>query len=164
LQLAPVRVLPLGLTRSVASFGPTVAAMLLSALVLAGRRGARARQPPAAQSPAQRPPARRPRLLQPLALLALLALVRCAADPLPLEYYYLPVVFAVGAWETVALCRLPFVTALVVVVVSVMFASGLHLGDDSLNALSITASVALSLYLGRYAFSVPGLPDGRRLD
>ena len=117
---APVRRLPFGLTRSPASLVPL--AVLVG--VVAWLRRAR------------------PQLgIEPLALLALLELARCLTDPLPLSYYYVPVLISLAAYEAVRLERVPILTACVVLVQSEVF--GASLKPSVSNVLMLIGAAAL---------------------
>ena len=63
--------------------------------------------------------ARRPRH-EPLLLLVLLLLLRCALDPWDNLYYPLPLLLALGVWETLSLERLPVMTIAGVLVVRLL--------------------------------------------
>jgi hypothetical protein len=140
LALAPVRMLPLGLTRSVASFLPIALALAASALlVLRSHRPLRADRA--------------------LALLALLALVRCLVDPLPLEYYFVSLVIALAGFEIVARHRLPLLTGVSIAAASVSFSPGLPISSAALSALSLLGWSALAAYL---AATVAGVAGPRR--
>jgi hypothetical protein len=125
--------LPLGFDRS-------VAAMLALAIALAAVAllAARAR--------------RRGRQLDPLALLALLGLIRCVVDPLPLEYNLVATLVPLAAWEVVERGRFPIVTAAVAVAGALLFGARLHASPATTSALTIAFVLALGAYLGRDAF------------
>jgi hypothetical protein len=129
--VATVTKLPFGLTRSFASLVP----LALAVAMLLWRFRTQ-----------QRPE------LDPLALLAALALVRCLADPLPLSYYYVPVVLALAAYEVTTLARPPIVAALAVAVQGTLF--GRALDPGVVNVLVCLFAVALFYYLtgGRRSF------------
>ena len=124
---APVRMLPYGLDRSGATLWVFTAAVCISFAALLLRR--------------------RSVNVNPLALLALLALVRCVGDPQPLQYYYTPLIAAVGVWEVVGQSRLPILAAASAIAVAWSFGSGLQLNPDLLNALVISGALALALGL-----------------
>jgi hypothetical protein len=130
-----VRELPLGLTRSGVS-------LLLLGIALIGAAAVSLR-------PAQR------RHTDALALFALLALIRASGDPLPLEYYYLPLLVALGVWEVVALGRLPIVTLMATALTAATFGVGLRLSQDALSLFSLTWALALGAYLAHRAWLRP---------
>ena len=152
---APLAVLPAHLTKSLAlPLGLALALVLTLALAWAagrpdGRLRARGRGPDA------------------FAMLCLLAVLRCIADPGPVEYYYVAAVIPLAVWETTVLRRLPLAALLAVVAVRFTFGSGAGLGATSLSAITLCWTGALVCYLGVRAFYVglprPGeLPDGLR--
>lgn len=112
--------LPLGLTRDRASLIPLVPA---SGVLLWSRRRRRGVD------------------IGPLAMLALLALVRAVADPLPVSYYFVPVFVGLAVYETAARGRLPLLAAVAVAVESVLF--GPSLSPALTNALVLICSAAL---------------------
>jgi hypothetical protein len=126
------RWLPLGLDRSVAAMLALVLALAVLALlaVRAQRRG---------------------RQLDPLALLALLGLIRCAVDPLPLEYNLVATLVPLAAWEVVERGRIPLVTAAVALAGTLLFGAHLHASPATISALTITFVLALGVYLAREA-------------
>jgi Glycosyltransferase family 87 len=83
----------------------------------------------------------------PLALLALLALLRCLIDPGPVEYYYAPLVIVLAIWEAAVLERLPIVAVCTLAAVSLTFRAAGHLGAGELNALSLGWAAILGGYL-----------------
>ena len=83
----------------------------------------------------------------PLALLALLALLRCLIDPGPVEYYYAPLVIVLAIWETAVLERLPIVAVCTLAAVTLTFRAAGHLGAAELNALSLGWAAILGGYL-----------------
>jgi hypothetical protein len=114
----------------------------------------------------------RPAQIDGLALLAVLGLVRCLADPLPDTYYLVALVIPLALWEAGTLRRLPLLAALVSVAVDWVprgvGAAGGHgpAGLAVLNALWLGAGVALGVYLVRAAVqprgeAIPGQDDGR---
>jgi hypothetical protein len=133
--LASVRILPLGLSRSDASL------LLLTAVIVASAA------------------ARACRRIDGLALLALLALIRCAADPLPIEYYYVPLIVALAGWETVSLRRMPVAALLSTFAVVETFRIGPHQQTWVLCCMSLSWMSVLAGYLIRHAFYGP--PRGR---
>ncbi len=150
---APQAVLPLHLTKSLAlPLGLALAVALASALASAvarpgGRLRARGRVPDA------------------FAILCLLAVVRCIADPGPVEYYYVAAVIPLAVWETAALRRLPLVALLTVAAVRLTFGHGAGLGATTLSAITLCWTGALICYLAVRAFYVgrpePGELPGR---
>ncbi|MGZ4178435.1 MAG: hypothetical protein ACXVUX_19660, partial [Solirubrobacteraceae bacterium] len=154
----PTHLLPLSLTRS------TAAAIVL-ALACAGIWAYAQRARGSAQDG-------RPPQIDGLALLAVLGLVRCLADPLPDTYYFVALVIPLALWEAGTLRRLPLLAALVSVAVHwVPRGEGAASGHGPaglavLNALWLCAGVALGIYLVRAAVqprgeAIPGQDDGR---
>jgi hypothetical protein len=125
--------LPLGFDRSVAAM-----LALAIALVVAGLLAERGR--------------RRGRQLDPLALLALLGLIRCAVDPLPLEYNLVATLVPLAAWEVVERGRIPLVTAGVAVAGALLYGARMHTSPAATSALTIAFVLALGAYLARDAF------------
>jgi hypothetical protein len=123
---APVTFVP-GWLRATAHPGVAVLGVLVPALWWRRRRGRRADDA--------------------LALLALILLLRCALDPWNHEYYHLPFLTALAAWEVVAVRRLPLVAAVSSALLWVVFArtGGSMLGD----AVYVAWAVALAGVLGR---------------
>jgi hypothetical protein len=130
------RVLPLGISRSMAAASACVVGLGAVWAYARTRRGERCGY-------------------DALALLALVGLLRCIADPDPLEYNFVAVLIPLAAWEAVALERLPIVTALATLAIalldtgSVAISAGTawHLGPATVNAISIGLMVALGCYL-----------------
>ncbi len=83
----------------------------------------------------------------PLALLALLALLRCLIDPGPVEYYYAPLVIVLAIWEAAELGRLPIVAVCTLAAVSLTFRAAGHVGAAELNGLSLGWAAILGGYL-----------------
>jgi hypothetical protein len=96
-----VRELPLSLTRSGISLLLLGAALIVPAAVCLRRR--------------------KQGRVDALALLALPALVRAGGDSLPLEYFYVPLLIALGVWEALTLGRLPVVTLIVAALLAATF-------------------------------------------
>jgi hypothetical protein len=135
--LAPARLLPLAMTRSMASaIGVSVALGLLALGWIHARR--------------------RDGACEPLALLALLGVARCAVDPTHLPYYYLIVLIPLAAWEAVGLGRAPLLTGVVTVAVWLMPIGVQHVSPYVLSAFSIVGTAALSAYLAHRAFHPMG--------
>jgi hypothetical protein len=99
---------------------------------------------------------RQRRQLDPFAVLCLLAVVRCIADPVPLEYYFLAVLVPLAVWEAGVLHRVPVAALLTMLAVDVSFGSGTHLSATSLNLLILAWSLGLAVYL-----TARGLEVGR---
>ncbi len=95
---------------------------------------------------------RRGRQLDPLALLALLGLIRCVVDPVPLEYNLVATLVPLAAWEVLELGRMPVVCAVSTVIVSLLFGARLHAAPTTVNALTIAFGLALGAYLASHAF------------
>jgi hypothetical protein len=131
--------LPLGITRSVASAAACLAG--LGALLAYGRRHGRRGRYDA------------------LALLSLVGLLRCIADPDPLQYNFVALLIPLATWEAVTLARLPVVSLLAVAAVallgtgSVAMSAGtaFALGSGVVNVLSLAWTLGLGCYLGRHA-------------
>ncbi len=123
-----VGILPSGLTKSSALAIGLSAALLLAGLVW---RAAAARR----------------RHADALALLALLALLRCLVDPGPVEYYYAPLLVALAAWEAAVLGRPPVAALFTLAAVSLTFRVAGHLDAAALNAVSLGWAAALGGYL-----------------
>jgi hypothetical protein len=145
---APAHLLPLSLTRG-------TAAVIVLALACVGiwayaRRHARDGRLPQVDG---------------LALLAALGLVRCLADPLPDNYYYVAVVIPLALWEAGTLRRLPLLAVLVSVAIDWMprgvaaAAGNGPVGLAILNALWLGAGLALGVHLVRRAV-LPRLEAG----
>jgi hypothetical protein len=148
---SPTRLLPLSLTRT----GVTVIAFgLAAALIWAYAQRAQSAGWPYAQRAQS---GRGVRRVDGLALLCLLALVRCLADPAPVDYYYAAVVIPLALWETGIRRQLPLLAVLVSVVVNWLpqdFAAAQQhgtLGLDLLNAVWLAGGAALAAYLARSA-------------
>lgn len=95
--------------------------------------------------------ARHGRELDPLALLALIGVVRCAVDPVPLEYNLVVCLVPLAAWEVLERGRLPVVSGLTALVGALLLGGKLHLAPSLQSALSIAGIVALAAYLERDA-------------
>jgi hypothetical protein len=144
-------VLPLGLTRSTAS-----AIAMLVALSVVWMHGRRTRVIGGG--------------IDALALLALAGLARCVCDPDPLQYYFLDLLLPLAAWESVTLKRFPVVTGLATGAAALLasgraaFLAGASLHPPALvNALTISAALALGFYLARRAF-LPSETSARRFE
>lgn len=93
-----------------------------------------------------------------MALLALLALLRCSLDPVDNLYYHEPLLLALIGWDALAPRRLP-IRGLAGVAVALLFRHwSLHLGDlgafnDAYIAVVVIAGLAISLALLRPAWS-----------
>jgi len=128
----PVRILPLGLTRSSA----TLLVTGLGAAIAGGwwlRRGMA-------------------RLPDPLALLAALLLLRVVADPYANFYYYAPFLIAAAVWEIYSLRRPPLLASLGTALVIGTY--DLPLSEPSLaNAVLVAWALAAGAYLASSAFS-----------
>ena len=96
--------------------------------------------------------ARRDRQLDPLALLALLGLVRCAVDPVPLEYNLVAVLFPLAAWEALERGRLPVLSAATALAGVLLYGDRLHAAPATVNVLTCGGVIALAIVLGRHAF------------
>jgi hypothetical protein len=94
-----------------------------------------------------------------LALLCLLGLVRCLADPAPVTYYFAALVIPLALWEAGTRRRFPVLALLVSIVADAVpkdvlaLKNGVHgpLIVDVLNAAWLVAGIALGLYLARSA-------------
>jgi hypothetical protein len=107
-----------------------------------------------------------------LALFCALALVRCLADPAPVDYYFAALVIPLALWEAGVRRRLPVLALLVSLVVNWLpedFAAAQRhgaLGLDLLNAVWVAGGAALAVYLVRSAVGAgavmpAGNPDRR---
>jgi hypothetical protein len=151
---APIaHLLPLGLTRSVASASAMLLA-LAGVWMYARRRGADASGGG----------------IDALALLALMGLVRCVCDPDPLLYNFVDVLIPLAVWESVTQRRLPLVTVLVtassalVTTGQTAFLAGDALHPPALvSALSVATALALGAYLTYRTFS-PARASSRRFE
>jgi Glycosyltransferase family 87 len=97
-----------------------------------------------------------------LALLALVGLVRCLADPAPVTYYFAPVVIPLALWEAGSLRRPPIVAVLASAALDLLekdqaaiVAGHSPFGISVLNLFWIAGAAALVIYLARHVF----LPD-----
>jgi hypothetical protein len=139
---APLATLPAHLTKSFSlPLGLALAGAL--ALVLTWRVG--------------RPGARldaRGRVPDAFALLCLLAVVRCIADPGPVEYYYVAAVIPLAVWEATVVGRVPVVALLTVAAVWFTFGPGAALAPTLLSTFTLGWTGALICYLGTRAFYV----------
>ncbi len=97
---------------------------------------------------------RRDHALDALALLALLGLFRCLADPGPVEYYYVALLVPLAVHEAHGRPGRPLLTALAGALVALTFGPGLTLGAGLLIALSLGWGVALAAILCVRAFGL----------
>lgn len=136
-----VHLLPLGLDRSIAGTLAVVALAGAAAALLAARLG------------------RRGSAVQPLALLALLGVSRCLADPAPLQYYAVAAIVPIAAWEALEADRLPIVTALSWAGIAVLFSGGWldRVGPAGGDAAMLAAAAVLWFVLVRGAAQLPSL-------
>ena len=133
-QLSPAREMPFGLHRSGASALAilAVAAFGVPWWVRARRRGA---------------------VYDPLALLVLLALLRCVCDSTQLEYYLGAVLIPLGTWEALQ-DRPPVVTFLLSVACWLLLGGVVQLPDAQMYILWTTVEVVLGVYLARRALGL----------
>jgi hypothetical protein len=132
----PAHLLPFGLTRSPASAIACLVGLGAVWACSATRRGER-------------------RGHDALALLALVGLLRCIADPDPLGYNFVALLVPLATWEVVSLERLPVLTALATGALAVLGAGSVALGAGTIsqlgpavvNALSVGLALALGCYL-----------------
>jgi hypothetical protein len=134
--LAPVHLLPFGLSRS----GAAIIAVLVVAPIL-GWRYLRSRKR-GVQTDA-------------LALLALLGLVRCLCDSTHLEYYWFTALMPLAAWEVIKVRRLPLLTAICSLAIDWLSDASPHFDPIAVNAISVGGMVLLTWYLSRAAFGSP---------
>jgi hypothetical protein len=93
-----------------------------------------------------------------LALLALLGLLRCIADPDPLRYYFCALVIPLALWETFTLERPPVVSVLTAAALallgtgSVPISIGVAEPKMTLWILSMAWTVTLGAYLAYRSF------------
>jgi hypothetical protein len=97
------------------------------------------------------------------ALLCLLALVRCLADPAPVDYYYVAAVFPLAAWEATTLRRVPIAATITLVAVWFSFEHGYGLSPGALNALTFAWAVPMISYVASHALAIE-LPRVRKLE
>ncbi|MGZ4168596.1 MAG: hypothetical protein ACXVRW_01040 [Solirubrobacteraceae bacterium] len=137
---APVHVLPFSLTRTGAT---AIAFAVAAAMIWAYARRVRSRHGVIR--------------VDGLALFCVLGLVRCLADPAPVDYYFAALVIPLALWETGIRRRLPALALLVSVVVDRLpedFAAAQRhgvLGFDLLNIVWLAGGAALAVYLVRSA-------------
>ena len=81
------------------------------------------------------------------ALLCLLALVRCLADPGPVEYYYVAAVIPLATWEATKLRRVPVAAMITLFGVWLTYHHAAHLSAGTVNALTFAWSGPMILYL-----------------
>ena len=129
------RLMPLGLTRSQASGLTLLAAGAVTAtwLIRAIRRGA---------------------TVDPLALLLLMALLRCACDSTHEAYYWETMLVPMAVWEALR-NRVPVYTFLLSLSVLIAYASLGRLAPGYLYAASTSGEVLLAVYLARQAIGLP---------
>lgn len=141
---APVtaHTLPFGLTRTDAS--AVTLAIGLAALALAGARRRIWKGPADA-----------------LALLALLGLIRCLADPVPLQYNFVEVIIPLAVWEVIARRRLPLAAALAVCAAWLTAGGALHADWRLVNALSVSWVILMAAYLA-YSVFYARAPEARK--
>jgi hypothetical protein len=138
------RHIPLGLTRSLVT-AAAVAAGGLGLWVYGRRATARGRK------------------LDPLALLAVVGLLRCVADPDPLQYNFVDLLVPVAIWETISGRRFPIVSAVVAGLIALLDSGvfALYAGTDvsgspaTVNAIAIACELALVGYLAHRSFTDP---------
>jgi hypothetical protein len=106
---------------------------------------------------------RRGRVPDAFALLCLLAIVRCVADPGPVEYYYVAAVIPLAAWELTTLRRLPVAALLTLAAVWLTFERGTGLGAGGESALTFAWAGPMICYLAARAFYV-GRPLTSKLE
>jgi hypothetical protein len=83
-----------------------------------------------------------------LALCALIFLVRCVFDPVNNEYYHLPLLLALLAWETLGQRALPYATLLTAAAMFVMFRYLYPLaGNATTGVVYLALTVGLAIYL-----------------
>jgi hypothetical protein len=141
---ATARLLPLGIQRSVAAAIAMVLA--LGAVGWAGRRTIRSGGS-----------------IDPLALLALLGLIRCVADPDPLTYNFADFLVPLAVWEATVPRRLPVLTLATATVVSLARTGGVAVDAGNgigvpavqLAAVAPACMLALAIYLAHRAFRSP---------
>jgi Glycosyltransferase family 87 len=125
--------LPLGLTRSIAC-ALVMAGALAGFLLYRRRRQGRGG-------------------LDPLALLALLAMLRCVCDPGNIQYYFVPVLIAVACCEVTG-GRVPALTAALTVAVAALYSNTLGLSAATLCAASTVGSVGVLMVLARRTLGI----------
>jgi hypothetical protein len=90
--------------------------------------------------------------LDALALLALLGLVRCAADPGDLNYYFVAALVPLTVWEISNRSRAPVIAVITTGAVALTIDSGASIDPELLNALVIGWILVLGCYLTRSTF------------
>ncbi len=128
-------VIPLGLTRSQALTGSLAVAMLAGAL--------------SARSLLSRLKAE-----DCLALLAFLCLLRCALDPVPLDYNLVSVLVPLTLWELRGYDRAPLFAVLCTAAVAVVFGGTLRTSAPAINALVIATYLGIGDFSGSRARSI----------
>jgi hypothetical protein len=103
----------------------------------------------------------RGRRIDPMALLCLLAFLRCLADPGPVEYYYVAAVIPLAVWETAVRRRLPVSTLATLAALWLSYHDAASLGPGSESALTLSFGAAALAFLGAQALWV-GLPASAR--
>jgi hypothetical protein len=94
-----------------------------------------------------------------MALLALLALVRCALDPVDNLYYHAPLLLALIGWDAMTADRLPLRSLAAVAVALFFFSWSRHLGD--LQGFNAAYLVVIGATAAAVAMSLPGRASKR---
>jgi hypothetical protein len=84
----------------------------------------------------------------------MLAVVRCVADPGPVEYYYAAALIPIAVWEVVTLGRLPIVALALVAVVRLEFGFSAHLDPNLQSVIALCLGGAAAAYLAVQAFLI----------
>ena len=96
-----------------------------------------------------------------MALLAFLALLRCALDPIDNLYYHLPLLLALVGWDASASRGLPVRALLGVAVAGAFYEWGVKLSDPAaLNAAYLAVIVAAGAAIALALLREPGRQPG----
>jgi hypothetical protein len=136
------RTLPFSMTKAFA-LALGVAAAAVSALALAWR-----------MARAEGHLASRGRRVDTLALLGMLAVVRCIADPGPVEYYYTAALIPIAVWEVVTLGRLPILALALVAVVRLEFGFSSLFSPNVESVIALCFAGTAAAYLAVHAFLI----------
>jgi hypothetical protein len=96
----------------------------------------------------------RGRSIDALALLGMLAVVRCIADPGPVEYYYTAALIPIAVWEVVALGRLPILALALVAVVRLEFGFSSLFSPNVESVIALCFAGTAAAYLAVHAFLI----------
>jgi hypothetical protein len=96
-----------------------------------------------------------------LPILALAFLMRCVLDPANNEYYHLPLLLALLAWEAVERRVIPYVTLVTAACLFVTFRYVTTASGTSLSVVYVTWTIVLALYLLRAIDLLPWKARGQ---